>query len=354
MEINVLWQTSETYSLDHFTKLKDFTNNSVVSLKSLQLSSDYELKFCNNNINKIFANNYIKDLISKFHGNRIDLYPTDSTKLEIENNLLKIEQNQSKLISLKEMQFIHETKLISQINWQKIHIKLKSLIKPINETNSYYLKVKEKIIKKFSMYDDLFKESEEIKINMMKIKTSETLAMFNKILEYCCKEFFSFIYKYGQLFLNHKQILKIFYEIFKRIYKNFIKEINIDIEKTLSKKKSYKENEKEYKQLFQHIEDNLISYRVFRYLNNEPPSTVFFSFDEEVNVNFSEMQFNEIKSLLSQFPNFGSLKHIMPHLSEEQLLDEFTLLGFERDIRIYKTYGIQMEDFIYGYLLYEN
>jgi len=41
-------------------------------------------------------------------------------------------------------------------------------------------------------------------------------------------------------------------------------------------------------------------------------------------------------------------------LTEEEFWNEVMSMVFERDIRIYDFYGIKMEDFIYGWLLYES
>jgi predicted hydrolase (HD superfamily) len=45
---------------------------------------------------------------------------------------------------------------------------------------------------------------------------------------------------------------------------------------------------------------------------------------------------------------------VYPNLTEEQFKEKVFALVLERDLRVYQNYGIKMEDFIYGILLYEN
>lgn len=352
VEVQVNWESSETYQIPNSTKLKDFLYGSVISLTNQLVEQDYTLKFNNNPVNKIYLNNQVKDLVNKFNGNRIDITLSVESENEIKSLILSSEEKERKFSEIKKIKDSYEEEKLSSLDYSKIEKKICKLVKPLNSENMYFQKVKEKIIKKFLIYDEMFKESEELKTNLIKLKISETLVMYNKIIDYCLADVFDFFYKFGLLFLNHKKYFRQLGDIYLKFFEIFFKELNADIKKSLNTNKSALEQE--YNQLFLQLDKSIFEHRVLRHIGNEPPTTVFFAFEEPVQVNISELEYNEIKGLLAQFPTAEEFKKKHSDFSNENMLKEIFYMVFERDVRIYQNYGIKMEDFIYGALLYEN
>jgi len=130
---------------------------------------------------------------------------------------------------------------------------------------------------------------------------------------------------------------------------------NPDIVKFINEKKEI------YKQYFEEIKRNFLVKRIKRYTDPMDPSssnaTLFFSFEEPVNVTISESEFYEIKALLAQTPDFDKIlekDENLKKLSINECLMLCLSYVLERDVRIYENYGIKMEDFVYAILLYEN
>jgi hypothetical protein len=354
MEVQVIWECSETYKPEPNLKLKEFLKESTTSISNQLVEQDYSLKFNNNSLSKILMNNQIKDLVNKFHGGRIDILPTSQSLEEMESLKNNIIEKESRLTSLKqEISKLEETHLKS-INFEILKNKMENLIKPLSEDNTYYIKVKDKIIKNLTIYDTMFKETGEMKVNFIKLKISENIGYYNKIINHCLKELLKFVYKFGVLFLNHKSYLEKFSSTYTMVFKKFLKSLNHNIRTCPTFEKFLVERKEDYENFLSQLEENIYEYRITKYVYGEPPSTVFFSFDEPVKVNISEMEFREIKELLTQFPTIQNLRNIYPLLSDQEFTDKVFFLVLERDLQIYQNYGIQMEDFINGILLYEN
>jgi hypothetical protein len=354
MEVQVNWESSEIYKPEPNLKLKDFLNNWTASISNQLVEQDYILKFNNNPLSKILVNNQIKDLISKFHGHRIDISPSAQSLEEIHSLLKSSEEKRNKMININKEKADLESAYLIKLDFKAVEKKMEKLIKPLNDDNTYFTKVKEKILKNLILYETLFKDKNTSSLDMIKVKISENIGYYNKIINHCFKEVLDFVYKYGVFFLNQRKFLELFSAIFTKVFKSFLKKLNSSIKFSPSFEKFLNERQEEYKYLFDMLEENILEYRMTRYVYGEPPSTVFFSFDEPVKVNISEMEYNEIKELLGQFPTLPYLKQVYPNLTEEQFKEKVFALVLERDLRVYQNYGIKMEDFIYGILLYEN
>lgn len=358
MEVKVLWECCETYPAEPSTKLKDFLKESTLSITNQLVEQDYSLKFNNNPLSKILMNNNIKNLIDKFHGEkvRVDIFPTSGSLEEIDNLKKNIREKESKLNSLKqEISNLEETSLKS-INFENLQKKMEDLILPLNEDNTYFIKVKDKIIKNLTIFNSMFKEDIEgdLKVNYIKMKTTDNIGYYNKIINHCFKELHKFVYKFGVLFLNHKTYLEKFSSTFTTVFRNFIKKLNNSVRTCPTFQKLLEEKREDYESLLSKLEEDLYDYRITLYVFGEPPSTVFFSFDEPIHVNISEREFREIKELLTQFPTIQNLRNIYPLISDKEFTDKVFHLVLERDIQIYQNYGIQMEEFINAIILYEN
>jgi hypothetical protein len=373
ISLDVKWESTEKFTIEHqpLIKLKDFINTDIISLKNQLVEKDYILKFNNNTLSKILLNNQVKDLISKFHGNRIDISVTNSSVEEINNLRKLITEKQEKIKENAISANQAKQEYIKSIDFEALGKKMQSLVIPItkeetSETEFYFQKVKRKIVKRFTLYDKMFGENEEVKTNLMKAKIAETFNMYNKIINHNLEKVIDFFYKYAVLFLNennndnelHSTPIEFrkFCDCYNEVLKNFVRVISQNIRETMkSESHGFNQFEKDYDQFLLQLEKSIVFSKAIRYLNTtEPPSTVFFSFDTPVQLNFSEVEYQEIKSLLQQFPDFQTLRQSYTNLSDEEFNNEMIYFGLERDVRIYQLYGVKMEEFVNGYLLFEN
>ena len=350
-DVKVSWESEERFNVSPSYTLKEVINTHVDSLKYQLFNKDYSIKFNNNPLMKIILNTNIKDLINRFFGSRIDIELTPSsinelTELKDQVNTLRI--NLDSVINEK-TQLIATLK--NEFNKDKLHSKLKSLVKPF-ENNDYFLKMRNKILKRMAINNDiLIKEAKDMKDNFEIIRKNDTIVYYNKMMENCLSDVYDFTYKYGELFLNDKELLGYLCEIFKQVCTDFLKKVNEYLRNAITSfYKNYTVNLDSCREYFGLIEQNVILYRAVRFLT-EKQSMVSFKFDSPIKVKFSEITYRNITDMLASFPKPDIL---MSASNSKDFNSFYYFYAFERDLRIYNFFKVKMEDYAYGFLLYDN
>ena len=192
-DVKVSWESEERFNVSPSYTLKEVINTHVDSLKYQLFNKDYSIKFNNNPLMKIILNTNIKDLINRLFGSRIDIELTPSsinelTELKDQVNTLRI--NLDSVINEK-TQLIATLK--NEFNKDKLHSKLKSLVKPF-ENNHYFLKMRNKILKRMAINNDiLIKEAKDMKDNFEIIRKNDTIVYYNKMMENCLSDVYVFV-----------------------------------------------------------------------------------------------------------------------------------------------------------------
>jgi len=183
MNIKINFISTESDYIDPSLKLKDYLKDFNPSLKNQAIDSDFFLKFNNNELSKILINNQIKDLVNKFHGNKILISPTQESVEEVENLFSSSQEKLSKLESInKTIETTRKNKL-ENLNFDLIEKKLISMQKKINLDDPMIQKGVNKIVKILSTIDRMYKDKNDVvHQSLIQLKITETFKVYNKIL----------------------------------------------------------------------------------------------------------------------------------------------------------------------------
>lgn len=343
--------------------LKDFVNKYLTSLKPFSFETDYTITFNENPISKLTINNKISDLTDSYKSEAeptiiVTAASTMSTK-HFGYLLYNSQDDEQLKKSASQLENSRKEFIEKALDMTKLEEKLHQMVIPLyansEDKENYYIFIRDTMLKRFSIYDEMFtQETSETNTNLSKIKTSESIYMYTKIVEWACHDVLDKIYKYGILFTNSHEKLRQLSDILRKIYFKVVEIINTDMIAELKKSKQWSKNTANYQNFFNKIYDELCQYRTIRMLDGKPSNVKFLKVDKPKVLNYSESTYFEIKALLKEFPNFETFKNAIKYSSEEDLKKEIFCLALERDIKIYDYYGVKMEDLVHGALLYEN
>ncbi len=352
-EVKVSWESIEKYNVPSSSSLKQVIANNVDSLKYQLIDKDYTLKFNNNPLMKLMLNTNINDLINKFLGSRLDIQVTPSSLEEIRCLKSEVNSLQTQLedIQIKKTRLIEN--LISNPQKEKLTNKLQSLVKPFENTD-YYLKMKGKILKRMAICNEsILREAKDLKDNFELLRKNETIQYYNKIMDFYLADVYSFIYKFGQLFLNNKELLQLLCDCFKETSTNFVTKINEDFVKCFNSfYKNFPLNIENCKEYINLIQPYVILYRIVKPVNDKTVVSGIES-DAPIKVRFSEITYRSITEMLATFPEAKVVKQSLS-LQDKDLNGVYYFFAFERDMRIYQFFNVTIEDYVYGQMLYDN
>lgn len=356
MNVNIKWETNEIVKIDlNKTLFRDIIKDNLHSLEYNIIDKDYYIKFNNNPLSKILINNQVCDLITKFHGRRVDITPSADLINEIENlkNAIRIKENNLKELTDTEKNV--ELFYLKQIDFFKIEAKMNRLVIGLNDDNLYYNNFKEVILTKLTTFDTILEIIDVNRKNdFLTSKLHEILFLCTRILNFSLNDTHEFFYTYGTKFLENKEYL----EKFCNAYINVLRKLTVDL---INKIKNFindqgiifKYNTK-FCEFFELLELNIIEDRINIYNIIDLPYYEFFSFEDSVNNKIPKSVYFEIKNILAQFHNIEHLKMSMTHLTYKECTNKILLLVLERNIKIYNIYGVKMEDYLYALILFNN
>ena len=227
------------------------------------------------------------------------------------------------------------------------------MVKPF-ENDEYYLKMRNKILKRLAISNDnLLKEVKDLKDSFELVRKNDSVIYYNKIMEYYLFNVYDFFYKFGQIFLFDKELLQYYSEVLKTVTADFVKKINEDLKNCITTFfKNYPVNLDSCKEYFTQIEPFVVMYRAVRF-SNDKQYIISFKFDSPVKVKFSEITYKSISNMLSTFPKPDLISQNLP-INEKDFKAYYYFCALERDLRIFQYFGVKMEEYSYGSLLYDN
>jgi hypothetical protein len=358
MDINIVWESQESVSSAKDIKLKEFLNSYSESLKDQIVEQDYQLKFNNNSLNKILMNNQLGDLVNKFHGSKIIVTPTKDSLEEIENLKIQINEKKSKLEAMNEKIRNAKIEALKEISVSVLEKKFLSLLKHYDDTNTntYYMKIKEKIFESLKFLDVYIleeKHNAELHLRFINQTVEKIVPLFTKIFLDSFAKIQDFIYKNGALFVNNKEALNKLVEAYLIVQSRLWDKIIEDTKKSNEIENIAKNNPNILKEfLDRSLPKYFFEYRYLREPDRDTSTFKFYSFEDPVKVNISEAEFVEIKNLLSQYPSVPQFSE-NPNNIRKHIREALSLI-LERNIHIYLNYGIKMEEFFYASFIYNK
>jgi len=337
--------------------LKQFIAEYTDSLHGQLIEKDYRVKFNNNPIHKIMANTELTQLISKFGGSRVDVELTEGSEKEISavrNEVQTLEGEIEKVRSGRQ-KLIESVK--GSLDKEKLLKKMAALVKPF-ENDEYFTKMKHKLLRKIGVNTDtVLSEVGNMKDNFDQIRKNDQVIFYGKIIDFYLRDVYHFVYTYGKLFLCDKDLLISLCEVFKQTVTDFVKKINEDFKNSVvAFYKNFNVNFDSINNFFTMVEPHVILYRAVRFVNERQHFTINFKFDSPVEVKFSECTYRDIVMMLSTFPKPEIIKTNLGQNNSNfsDFNSAYYFYAFERDLRIYNFFGVKMEEFAYGYLLYDS
>lgn len=353
MEVEFICNSSIKISVDSNIKIKDIFLDKLSYLNKYNIGEHYNLFVETHKINETEINETIENIISKYQSNSFKLIPTKQYHTELENLIERINLKEDKIIALKDAKAKLAKETVSKITSKDVFDKKFSSLTKDLETIPIIQKLLAKLIKCVKNFEILFTDSESF-ANEITFRCQNYIPFYLRIIEICLQDVYNFIYKYCIVFVDNFDIMSLLAESFIDNYKTIINKIDIYINNKIKEDSLKPPTEEVQKVIKDKIMLDLIFIKCTRYNESRTQNEIYLKHEEPIYVNLSKQEYKEIKLLLSQFPSYSYLVSKHPEAMVDEVNWNCMILVLQRDIKIYDFYGIKMNEFNHGILLYEN
>ena len=322
--------------------IRDEIKNNNFALKNISKEDYFDVKIYPKDINNIKELNKKKD-----YDYIIEVKSKDKLKKDFEIKINSCMEKE-KILMEKQNQFKKKCDMI-EIDEKLLE---KKLITLTNISKEEYEKILEQIISKILEYDNFIKEVAQIQERLIKYRDSSIIGNCFKIYHKRLTKVIIYINSKNTIFLNNDNLFNMVNNIYIRLIKKIIDEIYNYVLEKICNNDIFKNHQEEYEKQLNFYREVCYLFPILKYFESAQEKDIF-DFNEDINVEISEYDFDQLLRVNVQIPKRNGLNITLEYFKEHTNIGQAYAMSLRRILLIYQKYKVLFPNFKRSSFLYD-